>query len=125
MDPVLPAALSKQLDSVFEEDEEAGVVNPVAAERKPLAVDEHDEPDDPVGEIKHHKSILKRQVGMDRSTPSPSTERSKSASLGEREGPRLNLEEEEEGQGEGSMPMAEIRQRENSGEDRPDRDSRV
>lgn len=107
LDPLEPNLLASQLDSVFEEDE-------ASREKTPPAARDEDEPHD----IKHHKSILKRQVGMDRSTPSPIS--SKNDSREGSQGPRLNLQEE----AEGSMPLADMRDRKES-TDQPDRDSRV
>ncbi|GFO48983.1 sodium/hydrogen exchanger [Plakobranchus ocellatus] len=76
VDPISPGLLASQLDSVFEEDENAastdkqdrnGKKSTIYEEKgeeqgKEAAPDEHDA-------SKHH--ILKRQVGMDRPSPSP------------------------------------------------------
>ncbi|KAK3791844.1 hypothetical protein RRG08_026747 [Elysia crispata] len=110
VDPVGPNMLAKQLDSVFEEEEEKNPSNRRSADN---GEEDHEG-------LKHHKSMLKRQVGMDRSTPSPLNDRSKSGSKESKQDPILNIQDE----GEGSMPMSDIKNRENSG-DKPDRDSRV
>ncbi|GFR71556.1 hypothetical protein ElyMa_005682400 [Elysia marginata] len=112
VDPIEQSSLAKHLDSVFEEDEEKG--------KRALPGSEGEEGEGDTPGLKHHKSVLKRQVGMDRSTPSPMSERSKSMSREESQGPKLNMQEE----AEGSMPLTDIKER-TEADDQPDKDSRV